>query len=443
MFRSSLSFQRNGMIYRRMPKSFCTRAVGSMGFDQPFQWCTRQSSYYHPPWKNAELITSWRRSSESTTRLASHAAAIHGSTSRDNDDETPILLKGLNPAQKQAVTQPLNSITRVIAGPGAGKTRVLTSRVAYLLEHDASSRILAVTFTRKAAGEMKERLEKIVHEQEQARRQARLSLLQDDDEDDSIPGDYEEYGEYGIMEENQGGSMNQRGLNRVTVGTFHSVCGTILRWNGEYLDFLPSVVEDMMGSVNETYLNGQFTIIDAKDQAKLISECLKELEIDVAKQKDVSPRNILSEISRIKAEKFEGHESDTQGSDGRDKKKKLASRTAKIAREVYPLYRQHLLSKNMLDFDDLIYMTRELLFVHPQVRENLQRRWTHVLVDEFQDTSKVQLELVKLLTSSSLLIVGDADQSIYSWRGAHVKSMSDFEDEFESVQTVYLMENYR
>ena len=145
----------------------------------------------------------------------------------------------------------------------------------------------------------------------------------------------------------------------------------------------------------------------------------------------------------------------------------ISKKVRKIASEIYPQYRQALLTSNALDFDDLILLARELLITNNEVRESLHRRWNHVLVDEFQDTSRVQLDLVKLLTTKSLLVVGDGDQSIYSWRGAHAESMANFASEFQghcvgspasntadwaededttgaaNVKTVFLMENYR
>jgi DNA helicase II / ATP-dependent DNA helicase PcrA len=119
-----------------------------------------------------------------------------------------------------------------------------------------------------------------------------------------------------------------------------------------------------------------------------------------------------------------------------------------ITTKIYYRFREKLLSSNSLDFDDLIYLTRELLLMNDTIRTRLQQRWQHIFVDEYQDTSQVQVELIKLLTTNSLFVVGDADQSIYAWRGAHAESLYDFEDVFKGyningVSTVYLMENYR
>ena len=340
-----------------------------------------------------------------------------------------ILLEGLNSAQVEAVTQPLSSITRVVAGPGAGKTRVLTSRIAYLLHHDEQDRrILAVTFTKKAAGEMQHRLEKLLS--------ATSTCVQPVLE--PVMGT-----ENAIAQEEVTGdgssSRPSTALDRVTLGTFHSVCAKILRWNGKLLSTLPSVVGDMSGSTNTTNLDGNFVIIDQSEQIRLIKECEADLEMDL-KSQDLKPQVILNAFSKIKSRLSLGQDPLKDG-------RKLPSKALKAGIKLYPIYRQKLLSRNALDFDDLILTTRELLAVHEDIRDHLRRRWQHVLVDEFQDTSKSQLDLIKLLSSTSLLVVGDADQSIYSWRGAHVESMSDFlhefDDRLDGVHTVYLMENYR
>jgi DNA helicase-2/ATP-dependent DNA helicase PcrA len=154
---------------------------------------------------------------------------------------------------------------------------------------------------------------------------------------------------------------------------------------------------------------------------------------------------ILTAIAQIKQQLAQGENPFASGGRNKDKPPSFVS---KLALEFYPKYREELLATNCLDFDDLIYMTRELLMEYPDIRAQLHQRWSHILVDEFQDTSRIQMDLVKLLTSGSLLVVGDADQSIYSWRGAHASSLMDFEEELEGhpsgkMKTVYLMENYR
>ena len=355
----------------------------------------------------------------SSTRLDS---AVH--------DIDKLLLNGLNAAQVEAVTKPLSSITRVVAGPGAGKTRVLTSRIAYILRHDEEDRrILAVTFTKKAAGEMQQRLEKLLETtSDDSKRIVQRNARSEND-----------YLQKEVAADAGSRSRLSTALDRVTLGTFHSVCAKILRWNGRHLAALPSVVQEMMGVANVTNLDGSFAIIDQGDQLRLVKECAAELGIDLRSQ-DVKPQTMLNALAKIKSRLAMGQDPSNSG-------RKVPSKTMKVGAKVYPLYRQKLLTRNALDFDDLIHMTRELLTVHDDIRDHLRRRWQHVLVDEFQDTSQSQLDLIKLLSSDSLLVVGDADQSIYSWRGAHTESMSDFlfqfDDRLDGVNTVHLMENYR
>ena len=360
--------------------------------------CTSLIRIVHPPTRLYSLSEPPPRNIQHGEQLI-FETVLGDDVGRSNRHQS--LLDGLNPSQVEAVIQPTKAITRVIAGPGSGKTKVLTCRVAYLLEEDRRGRVLAVTFTRKAAGEMQQRVE---------------ALLQKNDESDSGP----------------------RGMERVTLGTFHSVCAKILRFNGELLSSLPSVRTDMVGyDPARVTLDGSFAIFDESDQLRLVKECLDEAEIDI-KKSGIKPLQVLNAIGQIKEKLSQGNDPFTD-----DSNKKMVSKPEKIAKTVYASYREKLFSSNALDFDDLIYMTRELLMEDQELRERLHMRWPHVLVDEFQDTSRSQMDLVKLLTSSSLLVVGDADQSIYSWRGAHAGSLSDFATEFENVHTVNLKENYR
>jgi DNA helicase II / ATP-dependent DNA helicase PcrA len=313
-------------------------------------------------------------------------------------------LQDLNDAQKDAVTQPTQGITRVVAGPGAGKTRVLTCRIAHLLEHDNYGKILAVTFTKKAASEMQHRLNKL------------LTQPNDLMDDPSLVSS-------GMVDEMVLGKPS--GLERVTLGTFHSVCARILRNNGNELATLPSV------SPLAANLDSSFSIMDQADQTRIVKDALQNAGLkNLDKKNGVRMSSILSAIARLK----------TTTPEVKEIKKNPA---LSIAHQIYPRYREHLFTNNALDFDDLIILTVELLQANANVRDMLRRRWSHMLVDEFQDTSETQLELVKLMMSKSLLVVGDADQSIYSWRGAHVESMADFGTIFSNVNTVYLMENYR
>jgi DNA helicase II / ATP-dependent DNA helicase PcrA len=337
------------------------------------------------------------------------------------DLNSPIL-RGLNPNQLDAVTKPLHSVTRVIAGPGSGKTRVLTNRIAWLLQQNSQDRILAVTFTRKAAGEMQERVHKMLVDQEQFTAASLKSSVAEEytGEAKPVPSD----------------------LRRVTLGTFHSVCTKILRWNGDYLATLPSVQADLSRSSAPIVLDKDFNIMDPPEQKRIVKELLEEYEINIM-QENVKLEQILKCLSSSKMMIASGKNPFETNKDDPP-----LSRAMKIAAKTYNRFREKILASNSLDFDDLLCLSRELLLVHPNVRSSLQRRWRHVFVDEYQDTSQIQVDLIKMLSVDSLFVVGDADQSIYAWRGAHVESLYDFEHVFkdhhkDGVSTVYLMENYR
>jgi DNA helicase-2/ATP-dependent DNA helicase PcrA len=356
---------------------------------------------------------------------------------------TSSIMEGLNPSQVEAVTQPMSASTCVMAGPGSGKTKVLTCRIAYLLEQDRRNRILAVTFTRKASGEMQKRVEKLLSQQQSVEDDLLMYPPGMNQNDGMVypPGFHQQQEEHNqIVEETVGSSP--KGLERVTLGTFHSVCAKILRYNGNLLATLPSVINDMTNPEAPINLDGSFVIADQSDQLRILKECFDEAEIDL-KKSGIKPLVILNAIGSIK-------ESLSQGIDpfkSNDRRKPIP-KSMRLAKDVYGSYREKLFSNNAVDFDDLILLTREMLQENKELRQRLHQRWGHILVDEFQDTSRSQMDLIKLLTSSSLFVVGDADQSIYSWRGAHAGSMSDFAMEFKNygdngVVTVYLKENYR
>lgn len=429
-FLSQLSQQRNGAV-----RAFSVlRRSGSMLQSSPSTRAAAcpsriQTAFNHRPPTAFGWHPGIKRCSSALNEVhydheemdAAEYAHANGILSQPNPDLKDYWMKGhgLNEAQFEAVNQPLSAITRVVAGPGSGKTRVLTCRIAHLLQAAAPrERVLAVTFTRKAAGEMQQRLQTLLEEQE------------------GPPSD--EFIQEGI-ERPTGSAM---ALSRVTLGTFHSVCAKILRWNGDLLATLPSISRAMSDSSRVTTMDSNFVIIDQGEQIRLLKECLNEANINLNEFKDIRPFNVISAISTAKSKFATGGNPFENGEDA-----KRLSPLMKITSAVYPYYVQKMLSTNCLDFDDLILLARDLLFTHEEVRERLQRRWTHVLIDEFQDTSKSQMDLVRLLTSSSLFVVGDADQSIYSWRGAHVGSLMDLENDFRDylggVQTVYLMENYR
>lgn len=280
-------------------------------------------------------------------------------------------LDSLNPSQKEAVTYTEGHL-RIIAGAGSGKTRVITTRIAHLIEEVgiAPYRILAITFTNKAANEMKERVTSILHDQ-------------------------------------AGGIM---------VSTIHSFCVRLLRE-----DIL------LMGYPRN------FTIVDSDDQKSILKEAYKMYGIEV---KSYSYSNVLSYISACK-----GAEVSPEAALG------IANEFTgeKIKAQVYGYYEKRLEAMFALDFDDLLLFTYRLLKSNPEVRAKWQRRFDYIHVDEFQDVDNIQYGIVKYLVSDtcSLCVVGDPDQTIYTWRGANVDIIMNFQKDFAPVHTVMLNENYR
>mmetsp|Transcript_10639 Transcript_10639/g.23496 ORF Transcript_10639/g.23496 Transcript_10639/m.23496 type:complete len:1242 (+) Transcript_10639:284-4009(+) len=445
-----------------------------------------------------------------------------------NDPSQPInsITGELNPSQTEATLRPRYSITRVIAGPGAGKTRVLTCRIAHLLmdkshlndelsQREGREGILAVTFTKKASMEMERRLTDLIasatQEIESSSSSYDATPAISTGGEDLEEGEFVQYGNADPDDESNEGDANsiaRQLMKRTTVGTFHSVCSKILRKFGKELGNLPSVRNclgvtkasgatvfqegtELSGNEEEPTneiliqtLDGSFNIVDQSDQLRLLKDVLQKHNIQLKSPSassglDIRPITVLNAISLLntaEAEKLTspggtGSEDDLPG--------KMSRKVYKIATEIWRSFQKAKYSQNSVDFDDLILLTRELLLYHPEVREVLHRRWRHILVDEFQDTSGIQLDLVRLLTTNSLFAVGDGDQSIYSWRGASPESMSDFEVAFHDrahgwegllnnhdgnlsqylerisgvniheedaplkVMSVYLMENYR
>ncbi|MDI6827652.1 MAG: UvrD-helicase domain-containing protein, partial [Armatimonadota bacterium] len=281
------------------------------------------------------------------------------------------ILKDLNAAQKEAVCHPEGPLL-IFAGAGSGKTRALTYRIAYLIGANGvkPSNILAVTFTNKAAREMKERIKDLV---------------------------------------------GSRMLEQMWVGTFHAVCARILRERG-----------DRIG------LDKDFVIFDEQDQLTLIRECLEQLDID---EKAYPARQIQWHISNAKEQMVlpEDYVHLFKGV--------LESQIGKI----YPLYQKKLLANRALDFDDLILYAVRLLKECPDVREHYQQKFRHILVDEYQDINQSQFQFVKLLAEGhrNICVVGDDDQSIYSWRGADVGIILGFSKHFPDAKIVKLEQNYR
>jgi DNA helicase-2/ATP-dependent DNA helicase PcrA len=280
------------------------------------------------------------------------------------------LLEGLNPVQYEAVTHTTGPLL-IVAGAGSGKTRVLTHRIAHLIKDQGVSpfEILAITFTNKAADEMKHRVAELV----------------------------------GPVAE------------KMWVSTFHSACVRILRRDAGRLGFPSS-----------------FTIYDQADTQRLTGYVIRDLGLD---SKKFPPRSVHGTISAAKND-------DIGPIEYRERAKTIFER--KIS-DVFTEYQARLLKAGAMDFDDLLVNTVELFRRFPEVLEHYQRRFRHVLVDEYQDTNRVQNELVLMLTAQSgdVCVVGDADQSIYAFRGADMRNIVEFEDAFPDVTVVLLEQNYR
>lgn len=282
-------------------------------------------------------------------------------------------LDHLNPQQKEAVLHTEGPLL-ILAGAGSGKTNVLTHRIAYLVEKCGIPpfNILGVTFTNKAAGEMKERVKNLI-------------------EDSSLS------------------------KNFTFLGTFHSICVRILKTDGEYIG-----------------LNSRFSIYDTQDQLEVVKEAMKELLIN---PKDFNPRGIQSFISSCKNQ-FVGPKEAGASAQGYFQE---------TAATVYPKYQQILRNRNAVDFDDLLIKTVELLKNHPQILQKYQKRFQYILVDEYQDTNHVQYLLINALAGNhkNISVVGDDDQSIYSWRGATIQNILSFKKDYPDAKIVKLEQNYR
>lgn len=280
------------------------------------------------------------------------------------------LINGLNDKQKEAVLA-TDGPCLVIAGAGSGKTKVLTHKIAYDIESEIKPwNILAITFTNKAANEMKERIEKLI-------------------------GD---------------------AAKDLWMGTFHSICVRILR---RYIDRIGYKTD--------------FVIFDTSDQKTLIKECLKTLKVD---DKIFTDRGVLSEISNGKNEMLEPKAYGVKYA-GDFRKKTIA--------EIYELYQRRLRENNAIDFDDIINFTIKILSENPDVLDYYTEKFKYILVDEYQDTNKAQFTLVSLLASKygNVTAVGDNDQGIYSFRGADISNILNFERDFPGTRIIKLEQNYR
>lgn len=281
------------------------------------------------------------------------------------------LIEGLNDKQKEAVLA-TEGPCLVIAGAGSGKTKVLTHKIAYLLSEKNVKpwNILSITFTNKAANEMKQRVEKLVGEASQ----------------------------------------------EMWLGTFHSICVRILRRFIDRIGF-----------------DTTFLIFDSTDQRTLVKECIKSIGLD---DKLFTDRSVLSEISNGKNDMLEPKAYQVKYN-GDFRKEKIG--------EVYELYQKKLKENNALDFDDIINYTIKILTENPDVLEYYTEKFKYVLVDEYQDTNKAQFMLVSILASKygNITVVGDNDQGIYSFRGADITNILNFEKDFPGSKIVKLEQNYR
>jgi DNA helicase-2/ATP-dependent DNA helicase PcrA len=280
------------------------------------------------------------------------------------------LLEGLNEPQREAVLHGEGPLL-ILAGAGSGKTRVLTHRIAYLVGTGQArpSEILAITFTNKAAGEMRERVEALVGDRARA----------------------------------------------MWVMTFHSACARMLRSDAQRLG----------------YTRG-FTIYDEGDSLRLVKQCIDELGVD---PKRFAPRGIRRQISDAK----------NQLLDAEAYRLKVGSFFEQTAADVYELYEQRAHANNAMDFDDLLFRCVNLFELFPEVRDRYRRSFRHVLVDEYQDTNRAQYRWLQLLCEEhrNLSVVGDDDQAIYGFRGADIRNIIEFEDDYPDASVVKLEQNYR
>ena len=280
------------------------------------------------------------------------------------------LVQNMNENQLKAILKTQGAVM-VIAGAGSGKTRVLTNRIAYLIakKNVLESNILAITFTNKAAKEMKERIYSLV-------------------------GETSKY---------------------IWINTFHSMCVRILRQHIDLLGY-----------------NKNFTILDTSEQKTIIKNIVKELNLS---EDSYQPNNILKIISNSKNSMISVNEMKAQARFG----------FMKNVAEIYEYYQKYLKKNSVLDFDDLMLKTIVLFEKHPEVLAIYQNKFEYIHVDEYQDTNVIQYKLIKMLSEvhKNICVVGDDDQSIYSWRGACSDNIINFEKDYEDVEVIFLDQNYR
>jgi DNA helicase-2/ATP-dependent DNA helicase PcrA len=286
------------------------------------------------------------------------------------------LLDKLNPQQRAGVEN-VDGPVLILAGAGSGKTRVITHRIAYLIQERgvAPDSILAVTFTNKAAKEMAERVDALI---------------------------------------------GHSTLAKPLLATFHSFCVRMLRRDIETL------------RIGDQGLTKSFNIYDENEQQAVVKQIMRRMNLDT---KQLTPRTVLSKISWAKNHMIDPQEFYLQSAD--DNSERIA--------HIFEAYRKDLRTNNALDFDDLLLEAVRLLKSSAEVRERYNRRYQYLLIDEYQDTNRPQYELMKLLAgpAQNVCVVGDEDQSIYSWRGADIRNILEFEKDFPTAQTIRLEQNYR
>ena len=291
------------------------------------------------------------------------------------------LLEGLNPPQREAV-ETVDGPLLILAGPGSGKTRVITHRIAYLVDVVGvyPSRIMAVTFTNKASKEMKDRL-------------------------------------FGRSDKDPGAPLFGRRAesSQLTLGTFHAICVRILRTSGEPIG-----------------LDRNLVIYDEDDKASIIKDAMKDLNID---PRNFPPRGMSSAISASKSQMI----------DAQDHRLHVHSYFDEVVGRVFQRYQAILEENNGVDFDDLLLKAVQLFDRSPDTLEKYANRYRYLLIDEFQDTNVVQYRLAKQIASQhgNICVVGDPDQSIYSWRHADIRNILSFEKDFPKAKVIYLEQNYR
>lgn len=319
------------------------------------------------------------------------------------------ILNDLNENQSKAV-QATDGPVLIVAGAGSGKTKALTHRIAYLIREKGANpwNILAVTFTNKAAEEMKHRIVNLLEENGVGARPSEAGGA------DDAGGKSEAGGAHGGIVLG-GGYTELKPADLPTVGTFHSFCSQVLRKHIH-----------MLGMEN------QFVIYDTNDQVVLMKELMRDRAID---EKQCNPKAVLSNISQAKNVLMVP-----------DEYARLAhnSFTEKVA-SLYKPYQARLRKNQALDFDDLIMMTVQLFEQFPNILEDYQERYRYISVDEYQDTNHAQYVLVKRLAEKyrNLCVIGDPDQSIYSWRGANMQNILDFEKDYPEAVVIKLEQNYR